>query len=137
MQNAFEFAVVGAPKIEAMLKDLEPKLRRSILKDAVYKGADAVLSTALQLVPHRSGALARSLRVIGFRPKRGQRGIIGATVVCSGGSKDKYTKRGGFFQGDQFYGGFQEFGWHVGKRPKNIVRLQRAASRRGPMAALA
>jgi HK97 gp10 family phage protein len=122
-----EFSVTGLPELDAKFKALPDKLQNRILKKACKEGAMAVLHTARSLTPvlqttdpnilkrRTPGALVADLRI---KPTSSRsKGTVGYKMIVGGH---------GFFEGKQFYGGFMEFGWHPGKRPRNIARAQRA-----------
>lgn len=95
----------------ANLFDLEPKVRKQVMRKAIRVGLKLTLAEARRRVPvgkggegRKPGALKRSIKI---RTPKG------------GGGRNKYRVKldlstsgtDSLFQGDQFYGAFQEFGW--------------------------
>lgn len=90
--------VTGDKRIDAMLKKLEPKVRNALSRKATRKAAkDIVLPAAKERAPFNTGDLEESLTVSAMTRSRNS---FGHRV----GTKD------GAYQGEQFYGGFMEFG---------------------------
>ena len=99
--------VTGTREIDKALAKFEVNVQKKITRKATRAGAKLVLEAAKILVPSGYGDLERSLKVKAVQKRKGKgRGRIGHSV------------RTGevFFQGEQFYGGFIEFGtkerWH-------------------------
>lgn len=96
--------LTGDKELDARFKQLEPKIAKRGVSVATRAAAKDVLEEAKRLVPVDSGDLEASLTVrVARRAARGRRlgrGVRGHTV----------TTREGLFQGEQFYGGFVEFG---------------------------
>lgn len=90
--------VLGVRRIDKALADLEPKIQKKILRDGLKAGAKIVADEAKLKVPVDSGDLKKSIKV--RAGKRAGRGKIRRTVVTGKG----------FFKGQEFYGGFVEFG---------------------------
>lgn len=116
--------IEGLEALQAGLNKLELFAEKTVLKDALKEGAKVVADEAKTLAPVKSGQLQRAIRV---RAGRSRRGVM--SVLASVGKK--------WFSGETFYGAFQEFGWHSGKRSnsfaaqhKRIVRQLRTESRR-------
>lgn len=94
-------SLTGLDVVDNMLADLPDNLRKKCVRHATRKVAKIVLAEARRIAPRKTGALADSLRVRSMeRSKRTRKGDIGHAVVT--GER--------FFAGDQFYGGFLEFG---------------------------
>lgn len=91
--------VEGAKELEKKLLSLEPKLGRKIIRQALRKGAKLILNQAKANVPVDTGDLKKSLKVRAMRKRRHRYGVMVATSE-------------GWFEGEQFYGGFIEFGTH-------------------------
>lgn len=90
--------VTGDEELDKLLAGLTPKLQKKLSRQATRKAAkDIVLPEAKARVPVDSGDLEDSLRVQAIKRSRSK---IGHMV----------TTKDGFYKGDQFYGGFQEFG---------------------------
>lgn len=100
-------------KILKSLKRIPAKEGKKIIRTAAREAAKQVLlPVARALAPSDTGLLRRKIKVraIGRSKNGGVR--IGAT------EKD--------FTGDQFYAAFQELGWRVGKRTKEVRDFQEA-----------
>lgn len=95
--------ITGVKELDAILATMPARLQKKLAADACKKACkDIILPDAKQLVPVDTGALEDSLVVRAAKRSRSKRGSqVGYAVQ----TKD------GFFQGDEFYGGFQEFGW--------------------------
>ncbi len=121
--------VRGTEQLKRHLDQLADVEIRKILRKAMRAGAKVILPAARANAPvGASGAVRRGIRV---RAAKRSRRYIGITV----------TLGKGFFQGDEFYGAFQEFGWKTGKRKSSNRRqvpgkhfLQRAAEQKGKAA---
>ena len=93
--------VEGDEELIKAFQMLPAQLAKKVLRKVTRKVAkEEVLPLADRLVPVEFGALQDSLTVRAAKVKRGNK-AVGATVQT----------RDGMFQGDEFYGGFQEFGW--------------------------
>src|SRR5262245_61194731 len=101
--NSNSFECTGFDAIEAELAKLDAYTQRDTLKAAAKAGAEVVAAGARRNAPRKSGKLVRAIRV---RPGRSKNGSF--SMLASVGKK--------FFTGDEFYGGFQEFGHKTGKR---------------------
>lgn len=102
--------ITGVKKLDRALAKLEPKLQKKLTRKATRKAAkEIVLPIALSLVPEKTGALKRSLSVRAVTRRRGR---IGHMVA----------NRNGMFTGDQFYGGFAEFGTKTRRTRKGHER---------------
>lgn len=92
-------SVRGEKKIMRQLKKLPVKIRRKVLRKASREAMKPVLKAARNNAPKQSGALKKAIKLRAL--KRNRRGLVGVKVAVG---KD-------WFQGDQFYGAFQEFGY--------------------------
>lgn len=106
----------GYAQVERRLMALPTKVARKVASQAMRAGAKIIQTEAKALAPKDTGALRKSIRVRTAKKKK--RGEVKFTVTTS--SKDN------LFKGDQFYGGFQELGYRLGKRSAEVQRLQRA-----------
>lgn len=76
--DGVRFNVTGAGVVRRRLAELEPKLRRKYMRQALTKAATPLLRRAKELVPKDEGKLKRSLRKkIRVNPKKTY-GIVGA-----------------------------------------------------------
>lgn len=89
--------IEGAKELEKKLLSFEPKLGRKIVRQALRKAAKPILAKAKSLVPVRTGALKKSLRIRALKKRKHRYGVMVATSE-------------GWFVGMEFYGAFVEFG---------------------------
>ena len=89
--------VTGDEQLDRTLAALEPKLQKRAIRKATRAASKQVLATARQRVPSDEGDLERSLKVRALKRSRNR---VGHQVLVSDG----------LFEGDEFYGGFVEFG---------------------------
>lgn len=105
-------SVRGDKEIISKLKKLEKKLTKKIITRAARTAMKPVMQAAKSYAPKQSGTLRKAIKLRAL--KKNRRGNIGVRVAIS----DKW------FVGKMFYGAFQEFGWHLGKR-ENKLRINR------------
>jgi HK97 gp10 family phage protein len=94
--------ITGIEEVDAAFKDIPLSLQKKGCRKGTRAAAKAVLLAAYKYVPVKTGALRKSLKVRAqkrFRDKR-RKDWVGALVQTVDG----------MFKGDQFYGGFLEFG---------------------------
>ncbi len=90
--------VTGFEELDKALAEFPANVQKAMARKGTRKAAkDIVLPDAKNRVPENTGDLADSLTV---RTVKRSRGKIGHMV----------TTKDGFYKGDQFYGGFIEFG---------------------------
>lgn len=111
--------ITGNKSLTRMLNALGSPKARELHRKAVRKAARPILEHAKAESPVKSGAMRKSLTIKALR--RSRRGI-GVRV----------TQKEGLFKGDQFYGGFQEFGWLTGRRRKKEHRKSNRERRKIP-----
>lgn len=70
--------VIGLEGFDRKLKDLEAKLAKKIVRQALRAGGKIVATKAKALVPVDTGALRKSIKV---RAAKGRRGTIGIRVA--------------------------------------------------------
>jgi hypothetical protein len=131
--------------LQARLRELTPRLEKAALRTALRESARPMLAAAQKFAPvygtktfvetvfvdkrwrkrtfatgRIGGSLRKSLRIRAFKRSRKNRvGVwIGTSALASP------------FQGKQFYGAFQEFGWKVGVRPERDKRVAGAIAQR-------
>ena len=92
--------LTGDKALDKKLSAMPTRLRNKAMRQACRVVAKLVHTDARQKVPRKSGDLAKSLVVRAAKRSRKHKHQVAVTVR----TKD------GFFQGDQFYGGFLEFG---------------------------
>jgi len=99
MAKAGGVVITGVKELDLKLAGMPARLQKKLSRQATRKAAkDIVLPDAKRNVPHDTGDLERSLTVRAIKRSRSR---VGHSVE----TKD------GFFKGNQFYGGFIEFGW--------------------------
>lgn len=91
------------------LKTMIPKTRKKVLGKAARTAMKPVLAQARANIPVKSGQMRKATKL--YALKKNRRGNIGVRISC--GEKQ--------FTGDQYYGSFQEFGWHPGRRTTKTV----------------
>lgn len=96
----------GSRELYQTFRDLPKDMQKKALRKATRDSAKIVLDEARKLVPEDEGHLKASLRVrvTRFTDKTGKTRRV-KNVISHG----VYTGEG-FFKGDQYYGGFLEFG---------------------------
>jgi HK97 gp10 family phage protein len=94
-----EIRLIGLEALQQKLTQFEPKVARKYLRQGLREGAKIFQRVAKANAPRQTGALRRAIKV-----RAGKRN----TVRVSIGSQ--------WFQGDQFYAAFLEFGWKQGNR---------------------
>ncbi len=124
MSEGVYLQVVGDKEWIRKLTRLEKRDSRRILRQAFRAGAKMIADKAKQLAPggrakgqKRSKATGRLRKAIRVRAaKRSRRYIY-------------YVARVGaeWFKGETFYAGFQEWGWHAGKRGRSSKEYRAAA----------
>jgi HK97 gp10 family phage protein len=100
--------ISGDKALLRRLKSLVPRARKQALTRSARVAMKPLLANAKSQAPSKSGVLRKAIKLRAM--KRNRRGIVGIFV-------DMSEKR---FQGDTYYGAFQEFGWHAGKRDKSL-----------------
>lgn len=101
-------SVRGDKAVMRQLAGLPRALQRKVLSRCARIAMKPMLAAARSAAPKASGALRKGIKLRAL--KKNRRGQVGVLV----GVGEKW------FVGDQFYGAFQEFGWHVGKRTNAI-----------------
>ena len=103
----FQLRVRGAKDIERRLKQIVPRLRKQVLTKAARVAMRPIMQAAKSRAPRLTGQLKKAIRMRAMKKSRVRVGIYVA------GAEQ-------WFQGDQFYLAFQEFGWHIGKRSNKL-----------------
>lgn len=113
--------VNGALESDAF-RALTPYMQAQVMRAGLKAGARVIARHARgfapvrQNVPGKGGDLRDAIEVKAGPIRRDNKGK--ARVVCRVGP--------GFFKGDEYYAGFQEFGWRQGsRRPKSLVEAAR------------
>lgn len=130
MSIEVKIEIKGAKELAARLDKLDKKVRNKVVSRALRAGAKVVQSRAKQLAPRQTGALAKAIKVRTskfFMGRKKKRGEVAIDVTVGKAN----------FQGDTFYGGFQEFGWKAGAQQRQIPGkhfMERAANAVAPQA---
>lgn len=103
--------IEGLKECLASLKDLEPRLQKSIVRKALRAGANVIRKAAQSDAPVQSGLLRKSIKV-----KAGKRSKHSISINVGVGAK--------WFTGPAFYGAFVAFGHKVGSRKLGDSRAQ-------------
>lgn len=108
MNLGFSVKVSGDKEVFAALGRLPGNLQKKVLKRAAREAMKPALAVARKNAPKgKTGNLRSSLKSKVMKSKKGRVGQLIAT-------------NSGWFKGTHFYGVFQEFGWHVGKRDASL-----------------
>jgi hypothetical protein len=112
-------------RLEFMLKSLPMKIQRKIIREETRAAINSsgMLKAARQKAPKATGALRRAITV---RAIKRSRRFAGVELTLR---DDALAKKGGK-RVKVFYGGFQERGWRVGKRSRELNTAMRLISRR-------
>lgn len=104
MADGVVIKLVGDRKLIRKLERLEKKDARRAIRRGSRAGIKIVTAAVKAAAP--VGATGQLRKAIRTRAAKRSRRFIGAV-----------TRLGeGYFKGETFYGSFQEFGWHSGKR---------------------
>jgi HK97 gp10 family phage protein len=95
-------AITGSKELDKALAQFTPRVQLKIERRGVRQAAKPVADRARDYAPADEGDLEESIRVRPLRRSRKNAGRIGARIVTS--------ESDNLFQGQQFYGAFQEFG---------------------------
>lgn len=110
MAKQAQFVVTGLAELDAALHQMSNAVHNKVVRKAVRQAAKPVLKEARRLVPVKTGALRKSLKIKSAKRSR-KRTSIGVEVVTG--------KQ--FFTGDTYYGGMIEFGTKYIK-PRSFLR---------------
>lgn len=92
------FTLSGDNDLDAIFKNLEPKVQKKVLRPALRAAAKIIQTEAKARAPVKSGALRDSIKVrAGARTRKG---IVRVNVEMGEGN----------FKGETFYGAFLEYG---------------------------
>ena len=94
-----DIEITGVAELDRKFARMPKRLQKKLTRKATRKSArDIVLPDAKAMAPRDEGDLEKSLTVRSVPRSRKQFG-------------HRVQTRDGFFQGDEYYAGFQEFGW--------------------------
>ena len=96
--------VTGDEAIRRALAALPDRILRKLARKALRVGAKVVQAEAKADAPEGTGRTRRAIKV--RAGKRRRKGSISLAVIIGKGD----------FKGVDFYGAFEDFGWHTGKR---------------------
>ncbi len=95
--------ITGDKQLNRLLRDLAGKDGKAAVRKAARPALRPTLAEAKRIAPRDTGELEESLKIRALKRSRSR---VGARVQTAKGS----------FQGQTFYGGFQEWGWKTGRR---------------------
>jgi len=96
----------GLKEIDSRLRQIEPRVGNKIARRGLRAGLQPVRETAKRLVPKKTGALRRGIKI-----RSGKKSRKGFRMVCRVGQEGWYHT-------------FQEWGWRAGKAKKKIPGKQ-------------
>ncbi len=103
-----KFIITGIKQIDRAFRQLEPKLARKVIRQALRKSLKPVADEVKADSPVETGLLRSAIKV---RAGKRARGSISLVVIMGEGD----------FKGETFYGAFQEYG--TSRMPgKNFMR---------------
>lgn len=100
--------LTGDAELNRKLRELGGPKQKAAIRKASRAALKPVAAAAKANAPKRSGRLRKSIKVKAIKRSRSR---VGSRVTTS--------KTDNQFKGRQFYSGFQEYGWRVGKRATN------------------
>lgn len=133
MSEGVYLQVVGDKEWIRKLTRLEKRDSRRILRQAFRAGAKMIADKAKQLAPGgRAKGQKRSKATGRFQKTKGTGRLRKAIRVRAAKRSRRYiyyVARVGaeWFKGETFYAGFQEWGWHAGKRGRSSKEYRAAA----------
>lgn len=92
-----QLKITGVREIDKALRELEPKIAKKVLRQAMRKSMKVVQKAVKENVPVDEGQLRDAIKV-----RAGKRSRKGFTIEVQIGEGD--------FVGDTYYGAFQEYG---------------------------
>lgn len=100
--------VTGSEELNRKLAQLRGPQAKAAIRKASRAALRPVLAAAKANAPRRTGQLAGAIKLRALKRSRVR---VGSQVTASGSNNQ--------FQGKTYYGGFQEYGWRVGRRAQN------------------
>jgi HK97 gp10 family phage protein len=73
---AGSIVVTGVKEIDRALKELEPKIQRKVLRQAMRSGMKLVYQEAVQRVPILSGLLKKNVKLRAMKRSRNRQGLL-------------------------------------------------------------
>lgn len=102
--------------IDKFRNTLPKKTVAASLRKGIRAGQKIITATAKGMAPRKTGALSAAIKTRAIKRSRNYVGL-------------KTTVGESWFQGEQFYGAFQEFGWKSGNRRMSLENLIRAGAK--------
>ena len=102
------FILTGDDRLNAKLALLKGAQAKSVIRSAARTAMRPVHAAARRNAPRRSGVLAMSIKIKAMKRSRSRVGVRLTTSATDS-----------LYQGKQFHGAFQEFGWKSGRRLRN------------------
>lgn len=96
--------ITGARAIQRALDELPKRLAKKVIRQALRAGAKVIQPAAKAEAPEKTGQTRRAIKVRAGKSRK--KNVISLGVIIGKGS----------YQGETFYGAFQNFGWKTGKR---------------------
>lgn len=112
--------MTGDKALDQYLETLPTRVAKQGMRTATRKVAHFVRKIAIDMVPEKTGALASSIKVRAGKRRKGLPWLVTTSVRTGTG--------GNMFVGDQYYGGFLEFGTaeRRHKSGKSTGRIERS-----------
>lgn len=101
---ATSIRITGASAIQRAFKELPPRLAKKVIRQALRAGAKVVQAEAKADAPVETGKVKKAIKVRAGKSRK--KNVIAMAVIIGQGD----------FQGETFYGAFENFGWKTGKR---------------------
>lgn len=95
-----KMSITGDKELDRILATLEPRVQKRIERKAARRAAKPVLKYARGYAPYYSGDLEASIKIRGLQKSK-RKNVVGVSVMTNDKS---------IFEGETYYGGFQEFG---------------------------
>jgi HK97 gp10 family phage protein len=96
--------IKGLDQVNKKLRRLPAKLGRTVIRKAMRQSLKPVQARVRELAPAgKTGQIKGGVRILAARARKGR---VTVRVVIGKG----------WFKGDSFYAGFQEYGWQPGRR---------------------
>lgn len=117
--------VKGVKEVQRAFLELEPKVARKVVRQALRKAVKPIQAAAKADAPVKSGKLKKAIKVRAMRRKKGRIGVL--AIIGKGD-----------FQGETWYGSVQEFGARKRRRIRAKHFMKKAyESKKAQAAAIA
>lgn len=104
MADAITAHISGIDAIERAFRRLPARLAKKVIRQGLRAGAKVVQGEAKADAPVDTGKTRKAIKVRSGKSRK--KNVITMAVIIGQGD----------YQGETFYGSFQEFGWKTGKR---------------------